>query len=55
MLLDIESNAAALYDGGWRSDDGAELMDAYQLTPEEVDEIVALLATYEERSGKDDD
>ena len=35
----MSMTAAALYDGGWRSTDGPELMAEYGLTQDEVDEI----------------
>lgn len=47
MLNDIESSAAALYDGGWRSDDREELIAEYQLSEEEADEICEKLKEYE--------
>jgi len=36
MIKDILSSAAALYDGGWRSEDREELIQEYNLTEEEV-------------------
>lgn len=36
----MSMSAAALYDGGWRSKDGAWLKDEYNLTDEEVTELV---------------
>ena len=36
----MSMSAAALYDGGWRSTDGAWLKDEYNLTDEEVTELV---------------
>ena len=44
---DIESMAAALYDGGWRASDRDELVAEYDLDAERVDAIVAKLAEYE--------
>ena len=35
----IQMMAAALYDGGWTSDDRDWLMDEYKLTPEGADLI----------------
>ena len=43
MLKDIESCAAALYDGGWRSADRDELLAEYDLTDTEADAICAEL------------
>lgn len=39
--------AAALYDGGWRSPDKKELMNEYELTEGEVEEICEELKSYE--------
>ena len=39
-MKDIEICAAALYDSGWRSKDGEWLKDEYNLTDEEVIELV---------------
>ena len=38
-MKDYQMSAAALYDGGWRSTDGPELMAEYGLTQDEVDEL----------------
>ena len=46
-MKDYESMAAALYDGGWRADDKDQLKTEYDLTDEDVERIVDLLATYE--------
>lgn len=37
--MDIESSAVALYDGGWRAEDKKALMQEYELTTEEADEL----------------
>lgn len=47
MLHDIESSAAALYDGGWRSTDKAELIAEYELTEDEAEAICKQLAKFE--------
>jgi hypothetical protein len=47
MIKDIESSAAALYDGGWRSDDREELIAEYQLSEDEADAICEKLKEYE--------
>lgn len=39
--------AAALYDGGWRSEDRDQLMQEYDLTDQEADEISTELAEIE--------
>lgn len=49
MIMDIESSAAALYDGGWRSDDREELIEEYQLSEDEADAICEKLKEYEEQ------
>lgn len=46
-MRDYESMAAALYDGGWRADDKDQLKAEYDLTDDDVEQIVNLLATYE--------
>ena len=46
-MKDYESMAAALYDGGWRADDKDQLKAEYDLTDEDAERIVDLLATYE--------
>lgn len=47
MIDDIESSAAALYDGGWRSDDREELIAEYQFSKDEADAICEKLKEYE--------
>ena len=44
-MENFELCAAALYDGGWRSSDRAWMMNEYNLTEEEADELC--LALYE--------
>lgn len=44
---DILSAAAALYDGGWRSEDRDDLMDEYGLTGDEADQVCEALAGYD--------
>lgn len=46
-MKDLSSSAAALYDGGWRAEDREELIEEYELTEEEADEICELLARME--------
>jgi hypothetical protein len=46
-MKDYGSMAAALYDGGWRADDKDQLKVEYDLTDDDVEQIVDLLATYE--------
>lgn len=47
MMNDIESSAAALYDGGWRAADRDELIAEYGLTDADADAICAKLSEYE--------
>lgn len=47
MLQDIESSAAALYDGGWRAEDREELIAEYDLSGEDADAICDKLKEYE--------
>ena len=47
MIKDIESSAAALYDGGWRANDREELIAEYQLSADEADAICQKLKEYE--------
>ena len=46
-MKDYGSIAAALYDGGWRAEDKDQLKAEYDLSDEDVERIVDLLATYE--------
>ena len=46
-MKDYESMAAALYDSGWRADDKDQLKVEYDLTDDDVERIVDLLAEYE--------
>jgi len=48
MLQDIESSAAALYDGGWRAEDRDELIEEYELAEEDADAICEKLKEYEQ-------
>lgn len=43
----VECMAAALYDGGWRSEDWEELMEEFEMTAEEAAEICKVLDRYE--------
>lgn len=47
MLKDVNTSAAALYDGGWRSTDAEQLMDEYDLTQDEADAICEELRMWE--------
>lgn len=43
-IMDFESSAAALYDGGWRKEDKEELMAEYALDEDDADKLVGMLA-----------
>lgn len=47
-IVDIESFAADLYDGGWRAYDRYELIEDYNLSPDDADDICEKLAEYDE-------
>ena len=49
MLKDIQSSAAALYDGGWRAADREQLIAEYELDVAEADAICEQLRDYEDR------
>lgn len=48
MLNTPEADAAALYDGGWRSEDREDLMSEYDLTEDEASEICRFLEKIED-------
>ena len=41
---EVSSEAAALYDGGWRETDKDELIQEYELTAEEAEDLCRQLA-----------
>ena len=47
----IQAMAAALYDGGWTSNDKEWLMDEYKLTPEEASLICQEIRWIEDENG----
>lgn len=47
-MTDYSTSAAALYDGGWRAEDKAQIIRKYQLTEEEADRLTEALAELEE-------
>lgn len=47
MTINNNYSAANLYDGGWRAEDKADLMEEYDLTESEADEICKELAEIE--------
>lgn len=50
MTMNSQYSAASLYDGGWRAEDRDQLIDEYNLTEEEADEICRGLAEVEEEA-----
>ena len=51
-IEDIESSAAALYDGGWRAEDRDQLIEEYNLHPDDADAICEKLAEYEDSENE---
>lgn len=49
-MKDLESCAAALYDGGWHSVDFSDLMTEYDLTDTDAEAICEILASIEEEN-----
>lgn len=47
MTINYNYSAASLYDGGWRAEDRADLIEEYDLTENEADEICKELAEIE--------
>lgn len=45
--MDYSTSAAFLYSGGWRAKDKEQLIDEYDLTEEEAEELVRELADLE--------
>ena len=50
MTMNNQYSAASLYDGGWRAEDRDQLIEEYNLTEEEADEICRGLAEVEEEA-----
>ena len=48
-VSDLEADAAALYDGGWRAEDRDEIQRNYDLSDHDVEIICQKLAEYAER------
>ena len=46
-IMDYSTSAAFLYSGGWRAKDKEQLIDEYDLTEEEAEELVRELADLE--------
>lgn len=51
-IKDITSSAASLYDGGWRADDRDQLIEEYNLHPDDADAICEKLAEYEDSKNE---
>ena len=47
-MTNLRESALALYDGGWRAEDEAELRAEYDLTEEEAAELARELASIAE-------
>ena len=52
-MTDYRSSAAALYDGGWRAEDRDQLIDEYNLTADEADDICKELAAIKDGLEQD--
>lgn len=50
-MKDYESMAAALYDGGWRSEDLLELMEEHEMTAEDAERICEEIKKIENKEG----
>ena len=50
MIKDVQSSAAALYDGGWRSGGRDELIAEYDLTEDEADQLCEELERLEKHA-----
>lgn len=50
MTMNNQYSAASLYDGGWRAEDRGQLIEEYNLTEEEADDLCRELAEYEEEA-----
>ena len=49
-LSNLQSIAAALYDGGWRSGDKDQIIEEYGLSESDAETVCALLEKYEKGS-----
>lgn len=52
-LSNLQSIAAALYDGGWRSKDKGCIVEEYGLSESDAETVCALLEKYEKGSDKE--
>ena len=53
MTMNIQYSAASLYDGGWRAEDRDQLIDEYNLTADEADDICKELAAIKDGLEQD--
>ena len=53
MTMNNQYSAASLYDGGWRTEDRDRLIDEYNLTEEEADDICKELAAIKDGLEQD--
>lgn len=48
-MIELETAAASMYDGGWRAKDRDAIQKEYDLTDDDTDAIVEKLTEYENR------
>ena len=53
MTMNNQYSAASLYDGGWRAEDRDQLIDEYNLTADEADDICKELAALKDGLEQD--
>ena len=53
MTMNNQYSAASLYDGGWRAEDRDQLIDEYNLTADEADDICKELAAIKDGLEQD--
>lgn len=53
MTMNNQYSAASLYDGGWRAEDRDQMIDEYNLTADEADDICKELAAIKDGLEQD--
>ena len=53
MTMNNQYSAASLYDGGWRAEDRDQLIDEYNMTADEADDICKELAAIKDGLEQD--
>jgi hypothetical protein len=53
MLKDLESTAAALFDGGWRAEDREQLKEEYDFTDDDLYLVCEKLADFTKQATTD--